>query len=81
MKDAVRRSQRAFVQTFLGVFLFAFGAPPVAQLVTGQHLNILPSPDYFVNVVVGSAFAGFVAVLSLVQNMYETKTGRKLMPK
>lgn len=64
MKDALRRAARTFLQSFLGVFLLSF---PVG--------SALPSEDMFQRVVIAAAFAGFIAVLSWLQNALEETTG------
>ncbi len=65
MTDALRRAARTFLQSFLGTLLLSFPA---------TALGVLPSPEFFARVVTVAAFAGAVAVLSLVQNGLEDNT-------
>ena len=62
MNDTLRRATRTFLQAFLGTFLSLLVVTPGA----------LPDKDFVLNVALSAILAGFIAVLSWLQNALES---------
>jgi hypothetical protein len=77
-RDSIRRVLRTFLQAFLGVLLpVSLGwLQQVAKAVTDGQTIAVPDRGFWLNVLVSAVIAGFVATVSLIQNLLEDKTGK-----
>lgn len=68
LRDALYRAVRTFIQAWIGSFLLLIAGVPLAP-------GTVPDLDWVKRVVLASAWAALIALLSWAQNVLENSTG------